>query len=580
MSLRTLIPILLVLLLAAPNVFQVEINQRSQSTPWEIRLMWVEYEDFGGTDVFTQIMISDDEVFFSGASFVDNHSYSVFSRYSSSGEHFWSMSRTMGEILGYDIGYLITSVGPRNFRVMNVVPDGNIVLVHTKSEVVKYQQNSTEFTVTEFNTSISIVDREDGSLLREFEYGVRGVWEYPMAIIVRGNNLIIIVYEIDYMNQFGLNITFLEFSSNLELISRKTVSIFNESAMLYNAYVDENYVYVVGTYLNEWRGFVAKISLEGTLMWKYLFDNYNIVVDVDVDENGNIYVCGTYMEFLGTSGEGFIAKLTPDGDLIWLRNPTNSEIYFDVIYYSGEIFVVAGNYSVFTYENETISHTIVMPTVTYVLCVDADGNMLWTWEEHGEENGAIEPVGGFIDRLGRLIYAFDIIGVNAKEMTLSARGAKVLRFGPNGMLYDVRTDITEYDETIFNIIGNETSIYVCGLANRTGEIDAFVAKLGLADRDMDGLPDSDETLYYGTDIGDSDTDDDGLSDGEECILGTDPKNPDTDGDGALDGEEVRSGTDPLDPNSRPPRAGYGLIIGTAIILIMIITLLVILLRRR
>ncbi len=580
MSLRTLIPILLVLLLSAPNVFQIEINQRSQSTPQGIRLMWVEYEDFGGTDVFTQIMISNDEVFFGGASFVDNHSYSVFSRYSSSGEHFWSMSRTMGGILGYDIGYLIISVGPRNFRMMNVAPDGNIVLVHTKSEVVEYQQNSTELTVTEFNTSISIVDREDGSLLREFEYGVRGVWEYPMAIIVRGNNLIIIVYEIDYMNQFGLNITFLEFSSNLELISRKTVSIFNESAMLYNAYVDENYVYVVGTYLNEWKGFVAKISLEGTLIWKYLFDDYNIVADVDVDENGNIYACGTYMEFLGTSGEGFIAKLTPDGDLVWLKNPTNSEIYFDVIYYSGEIFAVAGNYSVFTYENETISHTIVMPTVTYVLCVDADGNTSWTWEEHGEENRTIEPVGGFIDRLGRLIYAFDIIGVNAKEITLSARGAKVLRFGPNGMLYDVRTDITEYDETIFNIIGNETSIYVCGLANRTGEIDAFVAKLGLADRDMDGLPDSDETLYYGTDIGDSDTDDDGLSDGEECILGTDPKNPDTDGDGALDGEEVRSGTDPLDPNSRPPRAGYGLIIGTAIILIMIITLLVILLRRR
>lgn len=45
-----------------------------------------------------------------------------------------------------------------------------------------------------------------------------------------------------------------------------------------------------------------------------------------------------------------------------------------------------------------------------------------------------------------------------------------------------------------------------------------------------------------------DTDNDGLSDCVENVLGTDPNNPDTDGDGIPDGLEVRAGTNPLDPN--------------------------------
>jgi gliding motility-associated-like protein len=41
-----------------------------------------------------------------------------------------------------------------------------------------------------------------------------------------------------------------------------------------------------------------------------------------------------------------------------------------------------------------------------------------------------------------------------------------------------------------------------------------------------------------------DTDNDGLTDGEEGVLGTDPGNPDTDGDGLTDGEEVNNIDDP------------------------------------
>ncbi|WP_233595405.1 Ig-like domain-containing protein [Corallococcus sp. CA031C] len=50
--------------------------------------------------------------------------------------------------------------------------------------------------------------------------------------------------------------------------------------------------------------------------------------------------------------------------------------------------------------------------------------------------------------------------------------------------------------------------------------------------------------------GTADSDNDGLPDVEEAIIGTDPNNPDTDGDGIPDGVEVKvGGTDPLDDDS-------------------------------
>ena len=62
------------------------------------------------------------------------------------------------------------------------------------------------------------------------------------------------------------------------------------------------------------------------------------------------------------------------------------------------------------------------------------------------------------------------------------------------------------------------------------------------------LPRREDLAGHDTDPNDPDSDDDGLSDGDEVDLGTDPNNPDTDGDGISDGDEVANGTDPLDPN--------------------------------
>lgn len=72
----------------------------------------------------------------------------------------------------------------------------------------------------------------------------------------------------------------------------------------------------------------------------------------------------------------------------------------------------------------------------------------------------------------------------------------------------------------------------------------------VADTDSDGLSDVTEE-GLGTSPTDPDSDDDGLTDGEEVLdVGTDPLDGDTDADGLGDGLEVEvAGTDPLDSDS-------------------------------
>jgi hypothetical protein len=71
------------------------------------------------------------------------------------------------------------------------------------------------------------------------------------------------------------------------------------------------------------------------------------------------------------------------------------------------------------------------------------------------------------------------------------------------------------------------------------------------DTDGDGLTDGQEVNTYHTDPLNPDTDGDGLTDGQEVnSYHTDPVNPDTDGDGLTDGQEVNvTHTDPLNPDT-------------------------------
>jgi hypothetical protein len=75
------------------------------------------------------------------------------------------------------------------------------------------------------------------------------------------------------------------------------------------------------------------------------------------------------------------------------------------------------------------------------------------------------------------------------------------------------------------------------------------------DSDDDGLTDGDEIDFYDTEPLSPDTDGDGLSDAQELVgYGTNPFLADTDGDGAADADEIAAGTDPLDFEQAPATA--------------------------
>lgn len=82
------------------------------------------------------------------------------------------------------------------------------------------------------------------------------------------------------------------------------------------------------------------------------------------------------------------------------------------------------------------------------------------------------------------------------------------------------------------------------------------------DSDGDGFTDSQEVNILHSDplVSGSpafvDTDNDGLIDAREILIGTNPNNPDTDNDGFSDGEEYQRGSDPLDPDSVPVPTTY------------------------
>ena len=83
---------------------------------------------------------------------------------------------------------------------------------------------------------------------------------------------------------------------------------------------------------------------------------------------------------------------------------------------------------------------------------------------------------------------------------------------------------------------------------RQQEFNDALKKLSASDKDLDGIPDGEETKYK-TNPASSDTDEDGLTDQQEIfIYKTNPLKSDTDDDGKADGYEARRGLNPLVKN--------------------------------
>ncbi len=136
-------------------------------------------------------------------------------------------------------------------------------------------------------------------------------------------------------------------------------------------------------------------------------------------------------------------------------------------------------------------------------------------------------------------------------------GQETAEFGTNPLLPDTDVDgVLDGDEVALgsdpndSAPGGETAAPVAGeedVSTEGAPVDEVAATPG--DSDGDGLEDAIE-VELGTDPLDTDTDDDGLTDGAEYYThATGTRNPDSDGDGIVDGDEIANGTNPNDASS-------------------------------
>ncbi|MBI5094774.1 MAG: VWA domain-containing protein [Candidatus Hydrogenedentes bacterium] len=152
-----------------------------------------------------------------------------------------------------------------------------------------------------------------------------------------------------------------------------------------------------------------------------------------------------------------------------------------------------------------------------------------------------------------MTYLYD---VDAQDLDGNAL-TYALAAGPSGMIISAATGQISWQpaqdqQGTYHIAVTAADTHA---AIDTQEFTLIVALPPAPDVDLDGL-DTKAELRYGTDPALSDTDADGLTDGEEALVyHTDPAKADTDGDGVSDGQEVASGSDPLGTKGDIDRTG-------------------------
>ena len=149
-----------------------------------------------------------------------------------------------------------------------------------------------------------------------------------------------------------------------------------------------------------------------------------------------------------------------------------------------------------------------------------------------------------------LLETADIEGTNeaqllAQQQTDEAQAAVVETSTPTPPEEELSIQTVEAEGTLMALTAEaEGDTDNDGLSNLIEE--AIGTNPGLSDTDRDGLLDGEEINQFNSDPTALDTDQDGLNDGDEIrIYNTSVNNADTDGDGFTDGEEVASGSNPL-----------------------------------
>jgi outer membrane protein assembly factor BamB len=336
----------------------------------------------------------------------------------------------------------------------------------------------------------------------------------------------------------------------------------------------------------------SAINNDGTIKWTFSDIGSAFTSSVAISSNGTIYI--------GSENGNVYALDSSDGTSVWTF-PTNDAIHSSpAISFDGTIYIGSTDNFVYainpdgtlkwSYETgDSIESSISISSIGTIIvgsddnnvyALNSDGTLVWSFNLNGDvkSSAAIGNDG--------TIY----IGSNARFYALNPDGTQKWSYssfdpfdsspaiGLDGTVYvgsfqgfyafvdnsgssdDASWSMFNHDVLNSSHQCRDATGYLQGDTDEDGIPDCVESINGLdlndetdasIDADSDGLDNLSEFNNL-TDFFNSDTDFDGLTDGDELLThSTNPLLSDTDGDGFTDGIEIDSGSNPLDSGDTP-----------------------------
>ena len=282
--------------------------------------------------------------------------------------------------------------------------------------------------------------------------------------------------------------------------------------------------------------FVAKYNSSGAFLWVKRAGGTGFTTatgaDIAVDGFGNCYVTGWFSEtvsFNGTSltfaggNDIFVAKYNSSGDFLWVKQAggTGNDIGWGIaVDASGNSYVTglfAGptgglrkSYVTNSFTSGTANFDGTILTSAgkddiFVAKYDASGSFQWVKQAGGISNDGGNGI--VIDGSGNsYVTGYFTDTANFSGISLTSAGETdifVVKYNSSGAVqWTKRAGGTDYDKGYGVAIDGTLKSYVTGYFYDTasfnpsltsaGDNDIFVAKLGTTDTDGDGIPDGDE----------------------------------------------------------------------------------------
>ena len=149
--------------------------------------------------------------------------------------------------------------------------------------------------------------------------------------------------------------------------------------------------------------YMLRLSANGSIIWekKWGSNSRDIIFDIAIDHNDNIYAAGAYramngyssFEFTEGNSQAYLCKMEGNGSILWdsiYHHPGNN-VFKKLLIDDDNRIIVAGNFQAFSNNYDS-----------YISEIDLNGNILW---ETTIGNHSYDYVGGLTKYLGNIYLA-------------------------------------------------------------------------------------------------------------------------------------------------------------------------------